>query len=183
MKLPTLLGLSLVCWPGTESKEAARYPVPPYNRSGSISAAIAFQETVFTGVPSDTWPSVWAENGKSYAFGGDMPGKGQFECKSKDGTPIVSYANSWEISMESSGEINVTLLNCQPVNLTEVYDVCSGGKPGSVFVAPNLKPVSMLAIGGRILVVVQCTYYPLCFAAPTHWQSSWSLSLLLLLES
>ena len=156
---------------------AASYPSPPYEPSTFIaSASIDYNETVYTGVPSDTWPSVWAASGKSYSMGGDMPGSGRFQCLLPGTTRRVSsFTNSFEIAMtkpSSTGDsiganVNMTLLNCTAgtSSLQEVYDVCSGGKPGSVFSAPNLKPVSMLTLDDhpdKIFAFVQCTYEGPC---------------------
>ena len=156
---------------------AASYPSPPYGASTFIaSASIAYNETVYTGVPSDTWPSVWAASGKSYSMGGDMPGSGRFQCLLPGTTRRVSsFTNSFEIAMTkpsntaegSVAHVNMTLLNCTAgtSSLQEVYDVCSGGKPGSVFSAPNLKPVSMLTLDDhpdKIFALVQCTYEGPC---------------------
>ena len=69
-----------------------------------------------------------------------MPGKGLYAWGHRP-----SYANSFSYSKAGRDGVNMTLLNCTAgtSSLQEVYDVCSGGKPGSVFKAPNLKPVSM----------------------------------------
>ena len=115
-------------------------------------------------------------SGKSYSMGGDMPGSGRFQCLLPGTTRRVSsFTNSFEIAMtkpsntaeDSVAHVNMTLLNCTAgtSSLQEVYDVCSGGKPGSVFSAPNLKPVSMLTLDDhpdKIFALVQCTYEGPC---------------------
>ena len=140
-----------------------------------MAAEVAFNETIYTGVPSDTWPSVWAKSGRSFAMGGDMPGQGNFSCPPRH----LSYTNSFEIDMTSprsapapaaaaagpGPQVDLTLLSCSPVPLQEVFDVCSGGHEGSVFTAPNLKPVSMVGLddeNGTVLAVVQCVYEGPC---------------------
>lgn len=110
-------------------------------------------------------------------MGGDMPQRtqvGEFQCASPShpggAGRIDSFTNTWEILLgqrmySKKAEINARLLNCQPVELQEIYDTCSHGKPGSVFNAPNLKPVSMLSFDDKILAVVQCTYEGPCITA------------------
>ena len=79
------------CTVPTCGPPAASYPAPPGPQSTYITATIAYNETIYTGVPSDTWPSVWAANGKSYGMGGDMPGSGLFKCHNP-------HSNDWRHS-------------------------------------------------------------------------------------
>ena len=77
--------------------------------------------------------------------------------------------NSWTASKsEPAGDglarINVTLLNRFPVSDSEVQPggdpVCSGAHPnGSWATTPNVKPISMVAIGGTMYAAVQCQTY------------------------
>ena len=141
--------------------------MPPGPHSTFLTASIAFNETIYTGVPSDTWPSVWAANGQSYGMGGDMPGSGLFKCVGPNGKKQQSYTNSFSYTKTAEGGVSMTLLNCTAgtSSVQEVYDVCNGGKAGSVFVAPNLKPVSMLTVddqADRIFAFVQCTFEGPC---------------------
>ena len=164
------------CTVPTCGPAAAAYPVPPGPQSTYITATIAFNETIYTGVPSDTWPSVWRADGKSFGMGGDMPGSGLFKCVDPHKPPSRhgrnhsnqnSFTNSFSYTKTADGGVKMALLNCTAgtSSLQEVYDVCSGGKAGSVFAAPNLKPVSMLTLDdnpSRIYAFVQCTYEGPC---------------------
>ena len=77
---------------------AQNFPSPPYAESTFIrSATVAYNETVYTGIPSDTWPSVWAPDGSVFALGGDMPGQGDFACRDPHtNKSLTSYANAFK---------------------------------------------------------------------------------------
>lgn len=102
--------------------------------------------TVQTGVQGDTWPSTWAEDGTMYAMGCD---------NSPPGVATMEWQNWWRVDGAVPAATNLTLLNGWPVAQADVVRIC--GRADRV---GNIKPSSVIALGGGLLVAgVQCMVY------------------------
>ena len=130
----------------------ATWPVPPYNTSAFVTGcAVDYAGAVGTGVAGDTWPSAWAGNGSAYTFGCDNKQPGQLQ---------MAFMNSWTVSgPPAAGRIGLRLNNDAPVPVPEVGRICQQYLGKAWRKVGNIKPSSLLEVGGVLHAAVQCISY------------------------
>ena len=107
-------------------------PTPPFPQSSFISH-VKFGDEVVSGPSGDTWPFAWADDNQMYGSAGDNHG---------------SKMNVWKASGWPGKDLDIEMLNNDPLDLAEL---CPSTK--------NAKPSSLLAIDNVLYMGVSCMNY------------------------